>query len=192
MKTQFIAWLSIVVLSMVARAGEPIGLDDATGPQSWGAADNVMRVEHLYFSAQPDEETLRTAKANGVDVVVNLRLPEEQEWDEQAAVERLGLLYYNVPIARSSETLSQESLERIETIVRAHRDQQILLHCSTGNRASAWFATHLVDAHDMATDDAIRVARKTGLTNAGMETRVRTYLRERETGRTIDPASGQN
>lgn len=178
MKTKFTLWLLFAFLSMAANAGEPIALSEVTGPESWGGVDNVMHVRHLYFSAQPDEETLQVAQSNGVEVVVNLRPPAEQRWDEKSASQQLGFAYYNVPVSRGSGTLSRESMEAIDEIIRNHPEQPILLHCSSGNRASAWFATHLVADHGMTIDDAIAVARKTGLTRAGMEKRVRTYLEE--------------
>ena len=61
------------------------------------APSNVTHVGRLWFAGQPDAETLRKAKENGLRVVLNLRDPAESEWDERSAVEGLGMVYYNVP-----------------------------------------------------------------------------------------------
>jgi len=176
MTCRFLALLAVALLPLAVTAGEAPETADVAGPVTWGGVDNVVRVGQLRFSAQPDEAALEAARANGVDVVVNLRDPDESDFDEHGVAEKLGLVYYNVPISRSSETLDEEALARIDALVREHGDQEILLHCSTGNRASAWFATWLAGDRGVPAEEAIARARMTGLTMPGMEKRVRTYL----------------
>ena len=149
---------------------------DIGDAEQWGAAKNVVRVRNLYISSQPDAETLRIARVNGVGVVINFRPASEMQWDEEEASKELGLAYYNLPISRGGDTLDAQSVNRAGELVRQHADTGILLHCSSGNRAAAWFAVHLVQDDGMAIEPAIELASSAGLTSAGLRDRVRNYL----------------
>ena len=166
------------LVPIVATAGDTLGPSDVNGPTSWGKAQSVMSIKHLYLAGQPDQVGLEAAAAAGVEVMVDLRGPSEAKWDEGEAVEGLGLTYHNVPVSRGSDTFSRDAMERIEEIVAEHRGQKILLHCSTGNRAAGWLATHLVTRHGLETDAAVEVARKAGMSKPKIESRVRNYLQE--------------
>ncbi len=152
---------------------------DIGAPQEWGSAKNVVKVKHLYFSEQPDAAGISEAQAAGVQVVINLRGAEEMDWDEAAAVTQAGLVYYQVPIIGDGPSFDRESMQRVSEIVKKHHGQPVLLHCSSGNRASAWLAVHLVQDHDMDVDRSLTLARKSGLTKPVVEDRVRAYLSER-------------
>jgi uncharacterized protein (TIGR01244 family) len=147
-------------------------------PEVWGAAKNVVGLKHVYISSQPDEETFEIAREKGVALVINLRDPEESEWDEENAAEQAELGYYNVPISGQSQSFDPEAIKQISALVQQHKDQKILLHCSSGNRASAWLAIHLAQEHDIDTDKAISLAKQTGLTSPAIEARVKHYLQE--------------
>ncbi|XOV82836.1 MAG: hypothetical protein ACFHXK_18500 [bacterium] len=149
---------------------------DISAPRVWGAAGNVVQVKHLYFSAQPDAEGIREAQAAGVEVVINLRHRDETQWDEATAVTQAGLAYYQVPISSEGPGFDQHAMRRISDIVASHGDQPIWLHCSSGNRASAWLAVHLVQDHQMTVEQSLALARKVGLTNEQLEKRVYDYL----------------
>ncbi len=149
---------------------------DVSAPQTWGDSDNVTKIRHLYFSEQPDAEALRIAKTNGVTTVINLRAPGESDWDEAAAAKKLGLNYVNIPIRKESATFDSSAIAAINAAVRDQEGSPVLLHCSSGNRAAAWLAIHLIEAHKLSGEDAIAVAQKAGLTSDDMVQRVETYL----------------
>ena len=174
--TLLLAWL---IASLVSA--QEVALDDVTGPERWGAAGNVTRIESpalgpLYFSEQPDVEGLRAAQANGVMTVINVREPGEIDWDEASAARELGLEYFNIPISRRSDTLDPDALAQINAIIDARQGQSVLLHCASGNRAAAWFATHLAEERMLSEHDAIAIAERVGLTNESMRQRVETYF----------------
>ncbi len=152
---------------------------DVSDPEVWGGASNVTQLKHLYFSEQPDEAALKAARSRGVTTVINLRSPGETEWNEKEVVEQMGLEYVNIPIRKKSDTLDQDAIKAISKAVAQQGGRPVLLHCSSGNRASAWLAVHLVDDHDLDVESALGVARKTGLTSDSVEERVRTYLSDR-------------
>jgi uncharacterized protein (TIGR01244 family) len=168
---------ALALLAACPRASEPVRTDEVAGPFTWGAVSNVTRVRHLWFSGQPDKAALEAARGEGIGVVINLRERNEQEWDERQAVESLGMRYHSVPVA-SGKPFSAVAFAQIDALVKDNEDEQILIHCSTGNRAAGWFATHLVAEHGMSLDDAVAVARKTGITKDEIVQGVASYLRE--------------
>lgn len=138
-------------------------------------AKNVVRVKHLYVSSQHDADTLEIAREKGVELVINLREPTEFSWDENRAVNHAGLDYYNVPISTTGESFDHDSINQISALVTKYKDQKILLHCSSGNRASAWLAIHLAQDHNTQSDAAILLARQAGLSSPIIEARVRQF-----------------
>ncbi len=158
-------------------SGETVRADEieVTGPVAWGAASRVMHARNLWLADQPDRVGLEAAKARGVRVVINLREPSELDWNEQAATEALGLTYYNVPVSQT-EPFSPSAFGRVEELVAKHSNDQVLVHCSSGNRVAGWFATHLVRQHGMTAAEAIEVGKKAGITKEAIVTKVRDYL----------------
>lgn len=175
---RLLAIVFTTLLLTAACATRSITPDLVKPPETWGQAENVTQLKHLYFSDQPDAEALRIAASRGVTTVINLRDPEEMDWNEQQVAEQLGLRYVNIPVSKESDTLDREAMSAIEEVVNRQDGQPVLLHCSSGNRAAGWLATHLVDTHGMGVEEAVEVARKAGITSDALEKRVRTYLNE--------------
>lgn len=136
----------------------------------------VSDTEKLRFSAQPAPESFAALRNEGVDIVVNLRETDELEWDEAALVASAGMQYSQIPISRTGAAFSPAAIEAINRIVAENPDSDILLHCASGNRVAAWYATYLVEQRGLGVEDALRVARQRGLTRPGLEQRVRAYL----------------
>lgn len=169
---------ALVIGAWTQALGGDLRPQDVQGPLAWGAAKSVHRVGTLYLADQPDRAGLERARKSGVTVVVNVREPEEMAWDERAAAEELGLAYVAVPIAREGP-LSEEALERIDAVVEQHAGEEVLVHCSTGNRAAAWLATHLAGERRMSTSDALAVAERAGMTKEDTAAKTREYLQRR-------------
>jgi protein tyrosine phosphatase (PTP) superfamily phosphohydrolase (DUF442 family) len=152
---------------------------DVEGPFAWGAVPNVTRLGNLWFAGQPDAAALAEAKRTGVGVVINMRAPEEMFWNEAAAVERLGMRYFSVPVSRW-KPYSAQAFERITEIVQANGGKQILLHCGNSNRAGAWLAAQLAEREGLGVDEALAVARRAGLNQEPFLQRARDYLADSE------------
>lgn len=170
------------------RVEAPIRTDDVAGPFTWGAVSNVARARNLWFSAQPDEAALEAARAAGIGVVINLREAREHPWDERQAVEDLGMAYYRVPVP-TRKPFPAVAFARIEALVEKHGDEQILIHCTSGNRAAGWFATRLVAEHGMSLEDALAVGRKVGITRDEIAQGVANYLGEPAPAAEASPAA---
>lgn len=176
---KFLGLACLAISILAGCATQAISPADVTEPAVWGASDNVTRLRHLYFSDQPDAEALRLAKANGITTIINLREPEEMDWDEQAEAERLGLGYASIPVLRQADSLSTQAMAAISAAVNQQAGSPVLLHCSSGNRAAAWLAVHLAEDHRMSDSRAIDVAREAGLTYEPLVERVQSYLQSR-------------
>ncbi len=176
--------LLIALVLLITLGGGPapaeraIRPSDVEGPMTWGAADDVTRLRHLSFSGRPDRATLERAKDEGIVAVIDLRSPDELDFDERSAVEALGMTYHNVPV--SGARFEKSAFEAIEALVAEADGQPLLIHCSSSNRVGGWLATHLVLKHGMSVDDALAVARKAGITRPRIEASARTYIAERE------------
>ena len=172
---------ALLACSAGGMSGEPPDLGFVVGErQKWGGDTQVTPAGRLYIASQPDQEALEHAKGAGVDIVINLRGESESDWDEAAEVSELGLEYHRVPVNGAAEKLAPEPFRKISDIVVTNPDAEILVHCSSGNRASAWFATYLALVQGMDTEEAISTAQLTGLSNKGLEQKVRDFLNQLE------------
>jgi uncharacterized protein (TIGR01244 family) len=159
-----------------SREAGPVRPEEVVGPETWGGVSNVTHVRDLWFAAQPDDAALEAARDHGIGVVIDLREPGEREWDEQGAVESLGMTYHRVPVPKG-EPFPPEAIARIDALV-ADAAGPVLLHCSTGNRAAGWYAIHLVEQQGMSLDDALAVGRKVGITKDEIVRNVARHLGE--------------
>lgn len=164
------------VMLLFAVSIQPLPGYAAEKAEVWGEDTNVLQYERFYIAGQPDEVALQEADQNGVSVVISLRSESELDWDEKAVSESMGQAFYQVPVNSRSDNLAPGPFDQITEIVAANPDAKIMVHCGSGNRAAAWLAVYLSEEEGMAPDEAIAVARENGLTNKGLEDKVRTYL----------------
>ncbi|MCP3984994.1 MAG: hypothetical protein GY723_11430 [bacterium] len=157
-----------------ALAEATVSPDEVEGPVTWGSVSNVMHLHHLWFAGQPDQAGMEKAKAEGVAVVINLRDPSEHAWDEKSAVEALGMTYYSVPVRGAP--FDKAVFDEIESLVKQHHSEEILVHCASSNRVGGWLATHLAARHEMSVDEALAVGRRAGITKVSIEQAVRAFL----------------
>lgn len=168
--------LNATLPSPAAASPEEVGPAEVGAAETWGTSTQVVPAGRIYISGQPDALALERAKAEGVTVVISLRGESESDWDEAGAVASLGLDYYRVPVNGKAPQLAAGPLIQISEIVQANPEARILVHCSSGTRASAWYAVYLVDYLGMGIGEAIAVANETGLKSKSMENKVRAYL----------------
>jgi len=109
-------------------------------------ARNFRKVsEKLFTSGQPDEAQLASARAAGVEVVVNLALHDDPRYslpDEPGTVESLGMTYVHVPVQFGAPT--EADLLAFFAAMDAHRGEAILVHCGANYRVSAFLGLYNV------------------------------------------------
>ncbi|WP_265617063.1 protein tyrosine phosphatase family protein [Alteromonas aquimaris] len=129
---------------------------------------------NVYSAGQPTKAQLKQAKESGVKHIVNLRPRSEQDWDEKAYVNSLGMRYHHIPVA-GPEDINQENAAKLEMALAKNRGEPILVHCASGNRVGALVALNEgVEHQDI--DAAITTGKQWGLTR--LEPVVREKLKE--------------
>jgi len=140
-----------------------------------GTIERLHEIDGFYLASQPSAADFAAARRRGVVSVVNLRLPDENEFDEAAVVEGLGMRYHN-PGFRGPETLTDATLDRARALLSDRAEQPMLVHCASANRVGAVWLAHRVLDDDIPLDAALAEAHAVGLSNAAHEARVRAYI----------------
>lgn len=125
---------------------------------------NSVRVGELLIASQPSESALRTLAEQGVATVISTRGESELGWSEKVLVESLGMNFSSIPMAKPIVGITDEQVGSFAKLMDS-ATQPILLHCGSGNRASALWAVWLVEHKGLNTKEAIRLAGLTGLTS---------------------------
>ena len=125
---------------------------------------------------QPRLEHFAKLKADGVKAVLNLRTPGEHRADEeQQAVEKAGLKYFNIPVVYTNPTDAQ--VDEFLKITDDPANRPMFIHCTAAIRVGAFWMIRRSMRDGLSADDALEDARKVGLTNAPhLETFARTYI----------------
>lgn len=134
---------------------------------------NTVYVDNLAIAAQPTKEDLNNVKKEGYEIVVNLRNPNEfKDYNEAKYVSELNLRYYNVPFFNNKKEINMRSLKMVSKLIKDNPNKKIYIHCSSGNRVSAWYLTHLHLEEGLSLDQATKIARRTGLTKPALENKI--------------------
>ena len=150
----------------------------ACAGSSSAPSDYLTQARHpsarLWAGGQPDQQALRSAKAAGVELVVNLRAATEDSVlaDERASVEALGMRYVNIPVA-GRRGLTFTNAGRLARLLAETEPQRALIHCRSGNRVGALMAMIGV-AEGLSVEAALGKGRIFGLTK--LEPVVRSVL----------------
>ncbi|MCH8301866.1 MAG: tyrosine-protein phosphatase [Proteobacteria bacterium] len=122
-------------------------------------------------SGQPDEAMLQTIAELGFSAVVDLRAADEERgFDEQKAIERLGMEYVLLPIA-SADDITFDKAAVLDQIL-ADNQGPVLIHCASGNRVGALFALREI-LLGASNDEALALGKTAGMT------RLESVVRER-------------
>jgi protein tyrosine phosphatase (PTP) superfamily phosphohydrolase (DUF442 family) len=143
------------------------------------AGQNCWQIRNFYIAAQPTETGLTEAQKLGIKSVICLRdaletaylefLPFDPE-EDRTLTTTLGMSFVNIPFPHSPTDPSfnipqdQFNIRAGAVLAVLHQlPQPILMHCSSGDRASALWAVHLIVNCGLTTDAAITYAKMSGL-----------------------------
>jgi len=126
--------------------------------------------------AQPRLEAFAKLKADGVKSVLNLRQPSEHRAaDEQAAVEAVGMKYFNIPVVYRDPT--DADVEAFLKITDDAANRPMFIHCTAAIRVGAFWAIRRAVRDGLTADAALEEGKKVGLANAPhLEEFVRKYI----------------
>ena len=97
--------------------------------------------DRIWVSKQPTPLDLKAAKADGIEVVVNMRTAKEKKGlpDERSIVQALGMRYVEMPI-RGGKDMTFDKANALEALMTQTKNQKVLLHCASGNRVGGLLA----------------------------------------------------
>ncbi len=124
------------------------------------AVQNYSRVtEQIAISGLISEGGVQALAATGFKTIIDLRTKNEGVMEEKALVDLAGMMYINIPTTVAGITKEQvAAFTKVIELAQA----PILIHCGSGNRASAMWASYRITKGDDP-EVAIEEARKTGL-----------------------------
>jgi len=176
MKKFILVLITAVVFAAAANAQDH-GSDSIVLIQSaeLQAGKTIPSDVRFVASGQPDEVMLQAIAAAGFSTVVDMRAADEERgFDEQKAIERLGMEYVLLPIA-SADDISLDKAAVLDQIL-AENEGRILLHCGSGNRVGALYALR-EKSYGASNDEALAVGKAAGMTR--LESVVRERLAEK-------------
>ncbi|WP_419172665.1 rhodanese-like domain-containing protein [Halobacteriovorax sp.] len=142
--------------------------------------ESTKLVNNLAIAAQPSKKTLNNVQKEGYEIVVNLRNPNEfKDYNEAKYVSEMNLKYYNIPFFDKKKNINKRSLSLISKLLKDNKDKKVFIHCSSGNRAAAWYLSHLYIHENMSLEDATKIARNAGLTKPGLERMIRNAIKDK-------------
>jgi len=149
-KLYALAFIVILAASAVARQdGPPIR--------------NFLRVnEEFCTGGQPRLEHLAELKKQGVKAVINLRRPSEHRAEEEEAeAKRLGLRYFNIPVAFADP--KDEQADEFLKITDDAANRPAFIHCTAAIRAGAFWMIRRVLRDGWTVEKAEEEAARVGL-----------------------------
>jgi uncharacterized protein (TIGR01244 family) len=165
--------LLLTALTMLAQA--PAGAPQA--PAEIPPIRNFMRVTADFCTGgQPRLEHFAQLKAEGTRAVLNLRQPgEHRAAEEQEAVEKAGLKYFNIPVEYSNPTAAE--VDEFLRITDDPANRPMFIHCTAAIRVGAFWMIRRVLRDGFTPDAALEEARKVGLVpTPHLEEFARTYI----------------
>jgi uncharacterized protein (TIGR01244 family) len=138
------------------------------------AGQNCWQIGSFYVTAQPTQPNgLNVASQLGIKSVICLRdamegvnppyLPFDPE--EDMTLLGLGMSFVNIPFPHSAELTQDLFNTRARAVLAVLNElpQPLLIHCSSGDRASALWAIHLITDCGLSKQGAIYYAKQSGL-----------------------------
>ncbi len=127
---------------------------------------NFLRVNKEFCTGgQPRNEHLAKLKEDGVRAIINLRQPGEHRADEEKAeAERLGLRYFNIPVAYA-EPKEEQATEFLK-LTDDPANRPAFIHCTGAIRVGAFWMIRRVLRDGWTIEDAEKEAEKIGLREA--------------------------
>lgn len=137
----------------------------ASAPAQKGEPDirNFLRVsEEFCTGGQPRLEHLAQLKEQGVRAVINLRRPSEHRAEEEEAeAKRVGLRYFNIPVAFAEPR--DEQADEFLKITDDPANRPAFIHCTAAIRAGAFWMIRRVLRDGWTVERAEEEAARVGL-----------------------------
>ena len=131
----------------------------------------------IMSSGQPTEEQFQILADSGIKHIINLRTPEEMDWDEGALVRSLDMEYHSIPVAVSSG-ITRENAQALFDLLDGLAGEPVIIHCASGQRVGALIALSAQQNQGMDADAAMEEGRRWGLSSPRLTPVVSSILAE--------------
>ena len=141
---------------------------------------NFLRVnEEFCTGGQPRLEHLARLKEDGVKAIINLRRPtEHRAEEEEAEAKRLGLRYFNIPVAFGEPR--DEQADEFLRLTDDPANRPAFIHCTAAIRAGAFWMIRRALRDGWTIERAEEEAARVGLREAPHLTEwARAYIEKR-------------
>lgn len=139
---------------------------------------NLLAPEpNIMSSGQPTEEQFQLLAEAGVKHVINLRTPEEMEFDEGALVRSLDMEYHSIPVAVSSG-ITRQNAQALFDLLENLSGEPVVIHCASGQRVGALIALSAQQNQGLDADAAMQEGERWGLSSPRITPVVRSLLSE--------------
>ena len=98
----------------------------------------------LFTAGMPTASQLADAAHSGVQVVINLAMPDSEKAlpDEDSLVRSLGMTYVGIPVVWDHPT--RQDLDKFIDSMDMHQAETRLVHCQANYRATAFVTLHRI------------------------------------------------
>ena len=156
----FCAAIIVAAASFVLQSSS-----SAQAPEAPAIRNFLQVTPDFCTGGQPRLEHLEVLKGRGVKAVLNLRQPtEHRAEEEQAAVEKAGMKYFNIPVVYATPT--DENVAEFLRITDDPQNRPMFVHCTAAIRVGAFWLIRRVVRDGLSWEAALEEARKVGLVNA--------------------------
>ena len=158
--------LPVLCTMLVLAAGAASSIVAQTPPAQAPDIRNFLQVTPDFCTGgQPRLEHFDALKARGVKTVLNLRTPgEHRAEEEQAAVEKAGLKYFNIPVVYREP--KDSDADEFLKITDDPANRPMFVHCTAAIRVGGFWLIRRVLRDGMSWEAALEESRKVGLVNA--------------------------
>ncbi len=158
-KSLLILMTTLITLSAPAMAGEvPVNLEPETLTEVPNA---VLLEENLVSGGAPTARGLGQAAEQGIRTVIDFRDPKEGTAEEKDHTDAIGLKYVNIPVTPGN--FSDAQAKQLGDVLKDPATGPALLHCATGQRATAVWALYRNREQGVSADQALADAQAKGL-----------------------------
>lgn len=165
-------FIAAIAVSTVIASEQPVATDvvNNVSIKNFAAHNNLV-----FSAAQPTKEQFKQLSQAKVKHVINLRAADEQDWDEGALVNSLGMSYHAIEIAGAKD-VNTDNAKQLANLLEQLKGESVVVHCASSNRVGALMA---ISAHQQGTDIeyAIEIGKQWGM--ASLEPVVRKVVNDK-------------
>jgi hypothetical protein len=146
----------------------------STPPATWGDNLKILQHRQIYFSGNPNKTTFLYGRANGISLIIDLRVSSNLDETQTS-----GIKVLTIPTAQK-DLFHRKNIERLSNILETtnppEESQRILLIHKTPNEAVALYSAYLFKHSNLNEKATLSIAKSIGLADGSLEKELKKYL----------------